>query len=78
MINVEDLIDDELAFRFDALCRSVDPEIFFPKRNETGRQAKRICMQCPVRIDCLWYATTHPQVGVWGGMSERERRRLRN
>lgn len=69
---------DDLAFRFDALCQHVDPEIFFPEQGETAREAKRICQQCVVRIDCLWYAVQHPQEGVWGGMSVRERQHMRH
>ena len=63
-----------------AACRrpEVDPELFFPERGGTARPAKRICQQCPVQADCLQYAiVTRQQFGVWGGLSERERRRLR-
>jgi WhiB family redox-sensing transcriptional regulator len=62
-----------------AACRrpGVDPEWFFPEQGGTTRPAKRICQQCPVRVDCLDYAiATRQQFGVWGGLSERERRRL--
>jgi WhiB family redox-sensing transcriptional regulator len=63
-----------------AACQSADPELFFPV-SETGpdvaqvARAKAICQQCSVRQDCLEYAISTRQVhGVWGGMSERERR----
>ncbi|HEX6208360.1 MAG TPA: WhiB family transcriptional regulator [Actinomycetota bacterium] len=61
-----------------ARCREFDPEIFFPEKGGSSREAKRICAQCEVRIECLKYALRHDErYGVWGGMSERERRRLK-
>ncbi len=55
-----------------------DPEIFFPEKGGSSREAKRICSECPVRIECLNYALRRDErYGVWGGMSERERRRLK-
>jgi hypothetical protein len=59
-----------------ANCRGVDPEIFFPHRGENQAAAKRICARCEVTDYCLEYALTNKENrGVWGGMSERERRR---
>lgn len=56
----------------------VDPEIFFPLKGGTNRPAKAVCGDCPVRLECLNDAMRHQErYGVWGGMSERERRRLR-
>src|SRR5438874_5929158 len=61
-----------------ARCREYDPEIFFPEKGGSSREAKRICAECPVRIECLNYALRRDErYGVWGGMSERERRRLK-
>jgi len=60
-----------------ASCREHDPEIFFPDKGDSPNRAKRICAGCPVRIDCLNYALRHGvRYGVWGGLSDRERRRL--
>jgi WhiB family redox-sensing transcriptional regulator len=66
-----------------ARCKDEDPELFFPI-GTTGpaatqiEQAKAICMQCPVRDQCLeWALATGQDAGVWGGMSEEERRALR-
>jgi WhiB family redox-sensing transcriptional regulator len=51
---------------------------FFPSRGESAREAKEVCGRCPVRNDCLEFAMRfEPLCGVWGGMSERERRQLR-
>jgi WhiB family redox-sensing transcriptional regulator len=51
---------------------------FFPARGESAREAKAVCGRCPVRTDCLEYALQwEPLCGVWGGLSERERRQLR-
>ncbi len=64
----------------DALCAEVDPELFFPMVGQnTAHIAKRVCGHCTVRRECLEYAMQHHENwGVWGGLSERERRRLRN
>mgnify|MGYP002401929139 CR=1 FL=1 len=63
----------------DAKCREHDPEIFFPEKQseQALRLAKTICMQCDVRIECADYALeTATPFGVWGGLSEEERRRI--
>ena len=61
-----------------ALCAETDPEAFFPEKGGSTREAKRICMSCEVRIECLGYALAHDErFGIWGGLSERERRRLK-
>ena len=62
----------------DALCAQVDPALFYPEAGEPNRDAKRICAGCEVRAECLAYALAHRErFGVWGGTTERERRRLR-
>ncbi|HEC08900.1 MAG TPA: WhiB family transcriptional regulator [Acidimicrobiales bacterium] len=61
-----------------ANCLGVEPDLFFPERGASTREAKEVCRGCVVREDCLEYALTHGEkFGIWGGMSERERRRLR-
>jgi WhiB family redox-sensing transcriptional regulator len=61
-----------------AKCRGVDPDLFFPERGESTDPAKAVCMACPVQGPCLEHALTQPEkFGIWGGLSERERRRLR-
>jgi WhiB family redox-sensing transcriptional regulator len=61
-----------------ANCRGVDPELFFPERGESTREAKEVCRGCAVRQDCLEYALGVPEkFGRWGGLSELERRRIR-
>ena len=61
-----------------ALCAEVDPEIFFPQSNDghnPGADAKRVCMECRVRAQCLEYALARKERhGIWGGLSERQRR----
>lgn len=59
-------------------CAEHDPEVFFPERGADVDTAKRICAGCTVRRDCLTYALTPPveRFGIWGGMSNRERRKL--
>lgn len=59
-------------------CLASDPDTFFPERGEDSRPAKEICRGCPVRQECLDYALDTRQLyGIWGGTSERERRRMR-
>ncbi len=61
-----------------ALCAQTDPEAFFPEKGGSTREAKRICQGCEVRDECLEYALAHDErFGIWGGLSERERRRLK-
>jgi len=65
-------------WRLDALCAETDPEAFFPEKGGSTREAKRVCTGCAVRTECLEYAlTSDERFGIWGGLSERERRRLR-
>jgi WhiB family redox-sensing transcriptional regulator len=62
----------------EALCATTDPEAFFPEKGGSTREAKRICMRCPVRIPCLEDAlATDERFGIRGGLSERERRKLK-
>jgi WhiB family redox-sensing transcriptional regulator len=61
-----------------ANCRGVDPELFFPARGASTGEAKEVCRGCVVRIECLDYAVAaNEKQGIWGGLSERERRRVR-
>jgi len=61
-----------------ALCAQTDPEAFFPEKGGSTREAKRVCQSCEVRQECLEYALGNDErFGIWGGLSERERRRLK-
>jgi len=73
------LIDPaELAWQEKANCMGVDPDLFFPERGASTREAKGVCRGCVVQMDCLEYALANGEkFGIWGGMSERERRRIR-
>jgi len=62
-----------------AACRGTDLEVFFPERGESAGPARQVCAACPVRQPCLDYAITNRiAYGVWGGLTERERRALRS
>ena len=62
-----------------AACRGSDLEMFFPGRGESAGPARQVCAACPVRQPCLDYAITNRiAYGVWGGLTERERRALRS
>ena len=58
-------------------CRNFPPAVFFPQDGAGVERARAICAHCPVKSDCLEYALAHHiDHGVWGGCSERERRRI--
>jgi WhiB family transcriptional regulator, redox-sensing transcriptional regulator len=58
-------------------CRGLDPETFYPEDEEDAEKAKAVCAQCAVRVTCLEFALGHREKqGVWGGATERERRRI--
>ena len=70
--------DEELGWQERALCAQTDPESFFPEKGGSTREAKKICVGCEVKDECLEYALEHDErFGIWGGLSERERRKLR-
>jgi WhiB family transcriptional regulator, redox-sensing transcriptional regulator len=70
--------EDEQEWQERALCAQTDPEAFFPEKGGSTREAKRICQGCEVRSECLEYALGHDErFGIWGGLSERERRKLK-
>jgi WhiB family redox-sensing transcriptional regulator len=71
-----------------AACSEVDPEIFFPHEEELPsgkivavyryqKQATEICRQCPLMVKCLEYSLRNAEYGIWGGMTENQRRGLR-
>ena len=69
---------EERSWHDQANCLGVDPDLFFPERGASTREAKEVCRGCVVREACLEYALSNGEkFGIWGGMSERERRRLR-
>ena len=71
-------LPEELAWQERALCAQTDPEAFFPEKGGSTREAKRVCMSCDVRAECLSYALANDErFGIWGGLSERERRRVK-
>lgn len=75
-----DLFDmtEEQQWQDRALCAQTDPEAFFPEKGGSTREAKRICQGCEVKDECLEYALAHDErFGIWGGLSERERRKLK-
>lgn len=70
--------DGALEWQERALCAQTDPEAFFPEKGGSTREAKRVCTSCEVRAECLEYALANDErFGIWGGLSERERRRLK-
>jgi WhiB family redox-sensing transcriptional regulator len=77
-IGLGDLLGEVMEWQERALCAQTDPEAFFPEKGGSTREAKRICSGCEVRTECLEYALANDErFGIWGGMSERERRKQR-
>jgi WhiB family redox-sensing transcriptional regulator len=75
---VELLTTDELAWQDLANCRGANPDLFFPERGASTRTAKGICRECSVQTECLEFAiVSSEKFGIWGGLSERERRKIR-
>ena len=69
---------DDVGWQDQALCAQTDPEAFFPEKGGSTREAKRVCRGCEVRAECLEYALENDErFGIWGGLSERERRRIK-
>jgi len=74
---VRQFAGQDWGWRDEALCAQTDPELFFPEQGESVAAAKRVCAGCEVRAECLQYALDNRErFGVWGGLSERERREL--
>jgi WhiB family redox-sensing transcriptional regulator len=75
-----DMLDEEtqLGWQDRALCAQTDPEAFFPEKGGSTREAKKVCGGCEVRAECLEFALQNDErFGIWGGLSERERRKLK-
>ncbi len=66
-----------MLWRDRGACRGLDPEIFYPETDEEALEAKAVCAACVVQVACLEHALTYREKeGVWGGATERERRRI--
>ena len=77
-VDYSGLTPEDDLWQENALCAQTDPEAFFPEKGGSTREAKRICQGCEVRDACLEYALSNDErFGIWGGLSERERRRLK-
>jgi WhiB family redox-sensing transcriptional regulator len=71
-------VDRDVSWMLEANCLGCDPDLFFPARGESCADAKAVCRGCRVRVECLEYALALGEKhGIWGGLSEWERRRLR-
>ena len=78
IVPLADEEDEDGGWQERALCAQTDPEAFFPEKGGSTREAKKVCLGCDVRGECLEYALAHDErFGIWGGLSERERRRLK-
>ncbi len=65
------------AWQLLANCLGQNPDLFFPERGASTKEAKAVCQGCEVRGDCLEYALANGEkFGIWGGLSDRERRRI--
>jgi WhiB family redox-sensing transcriptional regulator len=72
------LVFHDLSWHDRANCKGANADLFFPERGASTRSAKAICRECQARGDCLEFALrSGEKFGIWGGLSERERRRVR-
>lgn len=77
-VTLLDPVGDSGDWRDQARCAEVDPEIFFPEKGGSTRPAKKVCAGCEVRTPCLEDALTrNDRFGIYGGLSEQERRKLK-
>jgi WhiB family transcriptional regulator, redox-sensing transcriptional regulator len=68
---------NDIKWRELGACKGLDPTIFYPEDDDDADDAKTICSECGVRVSCLEHALANREkVGVWGGATERERRRI--
>lgn len=75
----EELFTKNAPWMDKALCAQTDPEAFYPEKGGSTREAKRVCATCLVATECLdWALTNDESFGIWGGLSERERRKLKS
>ena len=78
LVPIDGAREEELGWQERSLCAQTDPVAFFPEKGGSTREAKRVCVGCEVRVECLEYALAHDErFGIWGGLSERERRKLK-
>lgn len=71
------MVVKEVKWRELGACRGLEPAIFYPDEGDEARDAKAVCADCGVRVSCLEYAlVVREKQGVWGGATERERRRM--
>jgi len=78
--NIMSMLENKPDYRWqdDAICRGVPLNLFFPERGEPVTSViKDLCTECPVRTDCLEYALHHERYGVWGGLTEDQRQKIR-
>lgn len=69
---------EELSWQDEALCSQTDPEVFYPETAGEVVQARRICVKCPVRQECLDRAMENGEVyGIWGGTTREDRSLMR-
>lgn len=71
------MFETDLSWRHYGACNGLDAEVFFPDSESAADEAKSICSTCKVRVSCLEHAiVVREKDGVWGGATERERRRI--
>ena len=72
------LASEDYSWKSAGSCVGSDPNMFFPERGESTEEAKAVCEGCEIRVQCLEFALANGEkYGIWGGMSERQRRKIR-
>lgn len=68
--------DGETGWKVEALCSGADPDLWYPGKGESIKQAVAVCQACPVQIECL-EAGLDEEFGIWGGLSFIARREIK-
>lgn len=77
-ISINSLLGPQPEWKALGNCVGVNAELFYPERGASTREAKAVCDACVVREECLEFAVVNGEkFGIWGGLSERQRRPLR-
>ena len=76
-VELELVANEAVPWQASALCAQTDPEFWYPDKGGNGKRAKKVCVQCPVREECLEAAIVGKETyGVWGGTSRADRRKI--
>jgi WhiB family redox-sensing transcriptional regulator len=77
LVFAPDTTQPDHGWRAYALCAQTDPALFYPEEGQSTAPARAVCMGCEVRRECLAYALEREPLGVWGGLSQGQRKAMK-